>query len=73
MIVYTIPECLQRNKYYEYKLMLHVEALVNEILQSLTTYKYYGTNNLPPTIHNAIAMEACHGILFFIVYLKINK
>lgn len=71
MIVYTIPECLQRNRYCEFKLKLNVEALVNEILQNLTTYKYYGTNNLPPTIHNAIAMEACHGKFF--LYLKINK
>ncbi|XP_034186040.2 DNA mismatch repair protein MutL [Osmia lignaria lignaria] len=65
VIVYTIPECLNKNKYYEFKLKLNVKALLNEILQNIATYGYYGTSNLPFIIHNAIAMEACHGMFFF--------
>ncbi|XP_076685506.1 DNA mismatch repair protein MutL [Andrena cerasifolii] len=59
--VRAVPECLKRNKYHhdETKLKLNVQNLLNEILQSHST-----NNDLPLTIHNAIAMEACHGTLF---------
>lgn len=67
VIVYTVPECLNKNKYYELKLKLNIEALLNEILQNIATYGYYGTSNLPFIIHNAIAMEACHGMFFFFI------
>lgn len=59
--VRAVPECLKLNKYRhdETKLKLNVQNLLNEILQSRST-----NNDLPLTIHNAIAMEACHGTSF---------
>lgn len=63
-IVYAIPECLKRNKYHcdEIKLKINVENFLTELLQSFATYGSYQSNNLPLTIHNAIATEACHGM-----------
>lgn len=72
--VYTVPECLKRNKYRynEIKLKLNVQNLLNEILENFTNNEYCQVNDLPLTIHNAIAMEACHGMFFsigiFVIY-----
>ncbi|XP_076752613.1 DNA mismatch repair protein MutL-like [Xylocopa sonorina] len=62
IMVYAVPECLQKNKYYfnELKLKLNTESLLNELFQRFTTYGCYQLNSLPLTIHNAITMEACH-------------
>ncbi|XP_017767501.1 PREDICTED: DNA mismatch repair protein MutL-like [Eufriesea mexicana] len=67
IMVCTVPECLKKNKYHydELKLKLNVKNLLNELLQNLTSYECYEITNLPPTIHNAIAMEACHGAIKF--------
>ncbi|XP_076753368.1 DNA mismatch repair protein MutL [Xylocopa sonorina] len=68
IMVYAVPECLRKNKYYsnELKLKLNAESLLNELLQRFTTYGCYRLDSLPLTIHNAIAMEACHGTFFSI-------
>ncbi|CAL7943092.1 unnamed protein product [Xylocopa violacea] len=68
IMIYAVPECLRRNKYYsnELKLKLNTESLLNELLQNFTTYGCYRVDSLPLTIHNAIAMEACHE--YFRVY-----
>ncbi|XP_043255465.1 DNA mismatch repair protein MutL-like [Colletes gigas] len=67
VIVHTVPECLKRNKYYynEIKLKLSVESLLNEVLQNFTKNKDSQINDVPLVIHNAIAMEACHGAIKF--------
>ncbi|KOC58708.1 DNA mismatch repair protein mutL, partial [Habropoda laboriosa] len=66
-IVSAIPECLKKNKYHydEIKLKINVANLLTELLQSFTIYGSYQSNNLPLTILNAIAMEACHGAIKF--------
>lgn len=66
-MVRTVPECLKKNKYHfdELKLKLNVKNLLNELLQNIISYGCYESTNIPPTIHNAIAMEACHGIFFY--------
>ncbi|CAK9832252.1 DNA mismatch repair protein Mlh3 [Anthophora retusa] len=66
-IVYAIPECLKKNKYHcdEIKLKINVKNFLTELLQSFATYGSYQSNNLPLTIHNAIATEACHGAIKF--------
>ncbi|KZC07380.1 DNA mismatch repair protein Mlh3 [Dufourea novaeangliae] len=66
MAVHTVPECLKKDRYYdEVKLKFNLQSLLNEILQYFTKDKHHGLNDLPHTIHNAIAMEACHGAIKF--------
>lgn len=67
--VYTVPECLKKHGYYgnQMKLKLNVQSLLNELLQSIIKNEHLDINNLPFTIHNAIAMEACRG-MFFLLY-----
>lgn len=67
VMIRAVPECLRKNKYYhdELKLKLKVQNLLNELVQNFPSYdNNYSTNILPFTIHNAIAMEACHGMFF---------
>ena len=67
VMIRAVPECLRKNKYYhdELKLKLKVQNLLNELVQNFSSYdSNYATNILPFTIHNAIAMEACHGMFF---------
>ncbi|XP_054014068.1 DNA mismatch repair protein Mlh3-like isoform X1 [Hylaeus anthracinus] len=68
VMVHTVPECLKRNKYRydEMKLKLKVQNLLNEVLENCTNNECRRISDLPLTIHNAIAMEACHGIFYFV-------
>ncbi|XP_050599891.1 uncharacterized protein LOC126927972, partial [Bombus affinis] len=68
VMIRAVPECLRKNKYYhdELKLKLKVQNLLNELVQNFSSYdSNYATNILPSTIHNAIAMEACHDYIYY--------
>lgn len=71
IIIRAVPECLKKNNYSELKLKLNIQNLLNELIQNSTKYINYQINDLPITIHNAIVMKACHGMLFFLLYLYI--
>lgn len=71
-MVRAVPECLSKNKYHhdELRLKLNVKNLLNELLQNFSHYNSIDPiNNLPLTIQNAIATEACHGTFFLLSYL----
>lgn len=72
-MIHAVPECLRKNKYNydEFKLQLNIKNLLNELLESIGRYSS-PSSNLPSTIHNAIAMEACHG-MFSLVFLHLQS
>ncbi|KAK1119119.1 hypothetical protein K0M31_013619 [Melipona bicolor] len=68
LMIRAVPECLRKNKYHydELRLKLNVKNLLNELLQNFSHYNSVNPiNNLPLTIQNAIATEACHGAIKF--------
>ncbi|KAF3429786.1 hypothetical protein E2986_01468 [Frieseomelitta varia] len=69
LMIRAVPECLRKNKYHydELRLKLNVKNLLNELLQNFSHYNNNidPINNLPLTIQNAIATEACHGAIKF--------
>lgn len=60
LIIRTIPKCFRRKKNNSIILTSLIRQLLMEIINRLING--IGLNNLPLTIHNAIASEACHGI-----------
>jgi len=56
LLIRTIPQCLVTNSdpYNSEKILPKIHGLLNDVLKNQT-------NGLPPTVHNAIASEACHG------------
>ena len=69
LMIRAVPECLRKNKYHydELRLKLNVKNLLNELLQNFLHYNNIDPiNNLPLTIQNAIATEACHGTFFLL-------
>lgn len=73
--IYSIPKCFITNKQYynDIKLAMTIRNLLNEIVDNIMNGN--GTNFLPLSIHNAISMEACHGIyylytLYFILTIE---
>ncbi|KAK0159568.1 hypothetical protein PV327_010664 [Microctonus hyperodae] len=63
LIIKTIPKCFQRKKYNPIILTSLIRQLLMEIINKIING--IGLNNLPLTIHNAIASEACHGAVKF--------
>ncbi|XP_076281505.1 DNA mismatch repair protein MutL [Lasioglossum baleicum] len=63
IVVRTVPECLKKYKcrYDDVKLQLSVQNLLNEMLGKFQNNRCQESIDLPVTIHNAIAAEACHG------------
>lgn len=61
--VREVPECFDTSKYCydEFRMRSRVQSLLDEILQN-TSNQVYKRGNLPVTLQNAIAMEACHGV-----------
>ncbi|KAK0159898.1 hypothetical protein PV328_007361 [Microctonus aethiopoides] len=63
LIIKTIPKCFRRKKNNSTILTSLIRQLLMEIINRLING--IGLNNLPLTIHNAIASEACHGAIKF--------
>ncbi|XP_076662565.1 DNA mismatch repair protein MutL [Halictus rubicundus] len=63
IVVRTVPECLKKNKYRHdnVRLQLSVRNLLDEMLRNFQNNRSEESIDLPVTIHNAIAAEACHG------------
>ncbi|XP_017891827.1 DNA mismatch repair protein Mlh3-like [Ceratina calcarata] len=75
IIIHTVPELLERNKYHSdvLKLKSKTQNLLNELLENIASYKCPQLNSLPLTIQDAIASEACHGSIKFGAPLTLRK
>lgn len=71
--IYSIPKCFTTNKQYynDVKLITTIQNLLNEIADNITNGN--GINILPLSIHNAVSMEACHGIYYLYKLVILEK
>ncbi|XP_014605935.1 PREDICTED: DNA mismatch repair protein Mlh3-like [Polistes canadensis] len=71
--IYSIPKCFTTNKHYynDVKLITTIQNLLNEIADNITNGN--GINILPLSIHNAVSMEACHGIYYLYKLVILEK